>query len=121
MGSLVREPDALIGHVRFDERDVETEHGLILRHWQSKEPAPAIANLNHRATSRLYESPEPLLILYSGLSNFDVSPFAMERGSSLGADSWYHVSLEKCIECSEKTPILTLSRISGLRHRNGMA
>ena len=23
----VGEPDALIGHVRFDERDVETEHG----------------------------------------------------------------------------------------------
>ncbi len=38
----VREPDALIGHVRFAERDVETEHGLLLRHWQSKEPAPAM-------------------------------------------------------------------------------
>jgi RNA-directed DNA polymerase len=24
----LREPDALIAHVRFDERDVETEHGL---------------------------------------------------------------------------------------------
>jgi hypothetical protein len=38
----VRELDALIGHVQFDERDVETEHDLILRHWQSKEPAPAM-------------------------------------------------------------------------------
>jgi hypothetical protein len=33
---------ALIGHVQFDERGVETEHDLILRHWQSKEPATAM-------------------------------------------------------------------------------
>jgi hypothetical protein len=41
-GASVRELDALIGHVQFDERDVETEQGLLLRHWQSKEPATAM-------------------------------------------------------------------------------
>jgi hypothetical protein len=28
MSFLVREPDALNGPVRFDEREVETEHGI---------------------------------------------------------------------------------------------
>jgi len=32
--SLLREPDAVVPHVRFDERDVETEHG-----WASEAPA----------------------------------------------------------------------------------
>jgi hypothetical protein len=41
-GASVRELDALIGHVQFAERDVETERGLLLRHCQSKEPAPAM-------------------------------------------------------------------------------
>ena len=52
--SLLREPDAGNPPVRFDERDVETEHGEA-----SEAPADARAgndrpHLNHRATSRLY-------------------------------------------------------------------
>jgi hypothetical protein len=39
--SLVREPDAGNLHVRFDEREVETEQGEMLRHRQPKGPAPA--------------------------------------------------------------------------------
>jgi hypothetical protein len=52
--SFVREPDAGNPHVRFDEREVETEQGWILWHRQPKGPATAMAILNHRATSRLY-------------------------------------------------------------------
>jgi hypothetical protein len=39
---LVPKPGAGNRPARFDERDVETEHGLTLRHWQSKEPATAM-------------------------------------------------------------------------------
>jgi hypothetical protein len=52
--SLVREPDAGNPHVRFDEREVETEHGEILGHRQPKGSATRKAHLHHRATSRLY-------------------------------------------------------------------
>jgi hypothetical protein len=34
----VGEPDAANLHVRFDERGVETGHGGILGHWQTKGP-----------------------------------------------------------------------------------
>jgi hypothetical protein len=51
---LIGEPDAVNLHVRFEEREVKTEHGRILRHWQPKGPAPRTADLNHRVTSRLY-------------------------------------------------------------------
>ncbi len=55
--NLVREPDAGNPPVRFDERKVETEHGWIFWHWQPKGPATRMANLNHRATFRLYRLP----------------------------------------------------------------
>jgi hypothetical protein len=45
------EPDARNGHVRFDERGVETEHGSD-REAQGR--LTARLNLNHRATPRLY-------------------------------------------------------------------
>ncbi len=51
---LVREPDAGNPPVRFDEREVETEHGGIIWHRQPKGPATRMAHLNRRATSRLY-------------------------------------------------------------------
>ena len=51
---LVREPDAGNPPVRFDEREVETEQGGILWHWQPKGPATCMVHLNHRANSRLY-------------------------------------------------------------------
>src|SRR5262249_23276604 len=47
--SLIREPDASNPHVRFDEREVETEHGEIFRHRQPKGPATRKAHLPHRA------------------------------------------------------------------------
>ena len=50
----VGEPDAANPHVRFDEREVETEHGQLLGHRQPKGPATRKATLPHRATSRLY-------------------------------------------------------------------
>jgi len=52
--SLIREPDAGNPHVRFDEREVETEQGALLGHRQPKGPATRKAHLPHRATSRLY-------------------------------------------------------------------
>ena len=41
-------------HVRFDERGVETGHGVVVRHCQPKGAAPASHRLNYRATPRLY-------------------------------------------------------------------
>ena len=53
--NLVREPDAGNPPVRFDEREVETEHGMRqVRHRQPKGPATAWLHLNNRATVRLY-------------------------------------------------------------------
>src|ERR1022692_1029572 len=52
--TLVGEPDAGDPPVRFDEREVETEHGGIVWPRQPKGPATRMAHLNHRATSRLY-------------------------------------------------------------------
>ena len=66
--NLVREPDAGNPPVRFDEREVETEHGMRLLRHRRGNPDPDYAEayptappldstlicLNHRATSRLY-------------------------------------------------------------------
>ena len=54
--TLVGEPDAGDPPVRFDEREVETEHGGIFWHRQPKGPATRMAHLNRRATSRLYRA-----------------------------------------------------------------
>jgi len=51
----VGEPDAGNPHVRFDEREVETEHGRrILRHTRGNPDPEVSRSLTHRATSRLY-------------------------------------------------------------------
>ncbi len=63
MKVLVREPDAGNPHVRFDEREVETEHGRIFWHRQPKGPATRMAVLPHRATSRLYKEIEVTAVL----------------------------------------------------------
>ncbi len=52
--TLVGEPDAGDPHVRFDEREVETEQGGILWPRQPKGVATRMAHLTHRATSRLH-------------------------------------------------------------------
>jgi hypothetical protein len=53
--TLVREPDAGNPPVRFDEREVETEHGRrLLRHKRGNPETEVIRSLNHRVTSRLY-------------------------------------------------------------------
>ena len=41
-------------HVRFDERDVKTEHGLDNEAPANEGPDTDRPNLNHRVTSRLY-------------------------------------------------------------------
>jgi len=52
---LVGEPDAGNPPVRFDEREVETEHGMrLLRHRPGKPRNRICRSLTHRATSRLY-------------------------------------------------------------------
>ena len=53
--NLVREPDAVNPPVRFDEREVETEHGMrLLRHRRENAGNRICRSLTHRATSRLY-------------------------------------------------------------------
>ena len=53
--NLVREPDAGNLPVRFDEREVETEHGMrLVRHRRGNPETELCRSLNHRATSRLY-------------------------------------------------------------------
>jgi hypothetical protein len=53
--NLVREPDAVKPPVRFDEREVETEHGMwIMRHRRGNPDTELCRSLTHRATSRLY-------------------------------------------------------------------
>jgi hypothetical protein len=53
--SPIREPGAGNPHVRFDEREVETEHGRrILRHRRGNPETEVSRSLHHRATSRLY-------------------------------------------------------------------
>ena len=74
---LVREPDAGNPPVRFDEREVETEHGGIVWHRQPKGPATRMAHLNHRATSRLYQPNRKVLF------GLDLRPAAY-RGSHPG-------------------------------------
>ena len=55
MVKSVREPDAVNLHVRFDEREVETEHGKrLLRHRRGNPEMELCRSLTHRATSRLY-------------------------------------------------------------------
>jgi hypothetical protein len=52
---LVREPDAGKLPVRFDEREVETEHGRrLMRHRRGNPDTEVSRSLTHRATSRLY-------------------------------------------------------------------
>jgi hypothetical protein len=50
----VGEPDAGNPHVRFDEREVETEHGRAIEAPADERAGPARPYLPHRATSRLY-------------------------------------------------------------------
>ena len=51
----VGEPDAGNPPVRFDEREVETEHGMwIMRHERGNHDTELCQSLPHRATSRLY-------------------------------------------------------------------
>ena len=52
--SLVREPDAGEPPVRFDERDVETEHGEAIEAPTDERVGNRHAHLHYRATSRLY-------------------------------------------------------------------
>ena len=55
--NLVREPDAGNPPVRFDEREVETEHGMwIMRHRRGNPDTELCRSLTHRATSRLYRT-----------------------------------------------------------------
>jgi hypothetical protein len=57
--TLVREPDAGNPPVRFDEREVETEHGMrLLRHERGNPDTELCRSLPHRATSRLYPFPD---------------------------------------------------------------
>jgi hypothetical protein len=54
--SLLREPDALVAHVRFDERHVETEQGAASEAPAERKGRQQIGyTYNHRATSRLYQ------------------------------------------------------------------
>ena len=54
--TLVREPDAGNPPVRFDEREVETEHGMRLVRPERGNPETELCrSLPHRATSRLYQ------------------------------------------------------------------
>jgi len=65
--TLVREPDAGNPPVRFDEREVETEHGMrLLRHRRGNPDTELCRSLNHRATSRLYTTNRVSLVLISG-------------------------------------------------------
>ena len=65
--NLVREPDAGNPPVRFDEREVETEHGRrILRHNRGNPETEVSRSLNHRATSRLYPAQTDVDALFSG-------------------------------------------------------
>ena len=58
--NLVREPDAVNPPVRFDEREVETEHGMwIMRHGRGNPDTELCRSLTHRATSRLYPELRP--------------------------------------------------------------
>ena len=58
--SLVREPDAGKPPVRFDEREVETEHGMwIMRPRRGNPDTELCQSLTHRATSRLYSKKNP--------------------------------------------------------------
>ena len=76
----VGEPDAGNPPVRFDEREVETEHGRrLLRHNRGNPETEVNRSLNHRATSRLYPFLSQILHTVNGyLRGF--SPI----GSSLG-------------------------------------
>ena len=60
--NLVREPDAGNPHVRFDERDVETEHDMASEAPSDERDGTDRPCLNHRATSRLYRYGEWITI-----------------------------------------------------------
>ena len=52
--NLIREPDAGNPPVRFDERRVETEHGVDTQAPATERAGNRYAPLTHRATLRLY-------------------------------------------------------------------
>jgi hypothetical protein len=83
----VGEPDAGNPPVRFDEREVETEHGMrLLRHRQGKPRNRICRNLPHRATSRLYPFLAPFLALICGRGISDalyVTPDANRKQGQL--------------------------------------
>jgi hypothetical protein len=59
---LVGEPDAANPHVRFDERGVETEHGGLLGHRHTKEPATRKASPKPPRHSSTQLRPEDWLL-----------------------------------------------------------
>jgi len=80
----VGEPDAGNPHVRFDEREVETEHGRrILRH-RGGNPDPEVSrSLTHRATSRLYPPPPRANAIRWGCRTAWGQAFVQAAGPSL--------------------------------------
>ena len=73
--NLVREPDAGNPPVRFDEREVETEHGMrLLRHRRGNPETEVCRSLNHRATSRLYRSAAASWVVCATLDAAFMSP-----------------------------------------------
>ena len=79
--NLVREPDAGNPPVRFDEREVETEHGMrLLRHRPGKPRNRLCRSLTHRATSRLY----PFLITTPFVTSYSISTKNTAEPAGLG-------------------------------------
>jgi len=56
--NLVREPDAGNLHVRFDEREVETEHGVTTRApaWDCKKFCVRAGLMNHSLTMNRFSN-----------------------------------------------------------------
>jgi len=86
--SLLREPDAVVPPVRFDERDVETEHGEASEALADERAGTDRPRLNHRATSRLYVRREKALV-HSGWE------------SRPGAGSFRPVTIEAAVEVTK--------------------
>src|SRR4051794_10248654 len=90
-GTRRTSPAAYPTHARFDERGVETEHGRILRHRQSKEPATVYAEPSpprHTSTLLVWavirprgEAPFPEVVSSAFLASQTAFPrSAWERG-----------------------------------------
>ena len=97
--TLVGEPDAGDPHVRFDEREVETEQGGILWHRQPKGPATRMAYLNRRATSRLYRIHQSIRDNAPGCElrlMIDIFPWRDLRGDH------YAIRGNRCLEKSSR-------------------